>query len=285
MRPDPDAHARDRDTAYVERTELLRTLDAYLDAAPRVASRVETLGPFTVFVGTGAWPYYARPTPGRGLAVSAEGVAAVCARQRELDTAVALEWVVELAPGLGEAAAAVALGCNAMPLLVLEHALPAVAVPGVSTRVLAADDPALPAAVAAVEVGFGTPGTAQGVGGVAERDAAVDAVHAGLEFRCGLIRDGHLVMVAAETEAGPIAAGSAVPRGAVAELAGIATLPAWRRRGVGAMVTAALTHAAAAVGVETVFLSAGDEDVARVYERVGFCRVGSVGEAAQASEL
>ena len=43
-------------------------------------------------------------------------------------------------------------------------------------------------------------------------------------------------------------------------------------------------RAAAAAGVETVFLSAGDEDVARVYERVGFRRVGSVGEAAQASE-
>ena len=51
----------------------------------------------------------------------------------------------------------------------------------------------------------------------------------------------------------------------------------------GAMVTAALIQAASAVGVETVFLSAGDEDVARVYERVGFRRVASVGEAAQAS--
>lgn len=268
----------------MERTELLRTLDAYLDTAPRVASRVETLGPFTVFVGTGAWPYYARPTPGRGLAVSTDGVAAVCSRQRELGTTVALEWVVELAPELGEAAAAVGLECNAMPLLVLEHPLRAGVVPGVTTRVLAADDPALPAAVAAVEVGFGTPGTAQGAAGAAERDAAVDAVRNGLGFRRGLIRDGHLVMVAAETEVGPIAGGAGVPRGTVAELAGIATLPAWRRRGVGAMVTAALTRAMAAVGVETVFLSAGDEDIARVYERVGFRRIGSVGEAAQASE-
>ena len=74
-----------------------------------------------------------------------------------------------------------------------------------------------------------------------------------------------------------------MPRGAVAELTGIATLPAWRQRGVGAMVTAALTQAVAALGVRTVFLSAGDEDVARAYERVGFRRVASAGEAAQAS--
>jgi N-acetylglutamate synthase-like GNAT family acetyltransferase len=121
-----------------------------------------------------------------------------------------------------------------MPLLVLEHPVPATPVAGVGTRVLGADDPALPAAVAAAEVGF-------------------------------------------------VAGGGAIPRGAVAELTGIATLPAWRRRGVGAMVTAALTQAAASVGVRTVFLSAGDEEVARVYERVGFRRVASVGEAVQAT--
>jgi ribosomal protein S18 acetylase RimI-like enzyme len=267
----------------VERTELLRTLDGYLDTAPRVASRVETLGPFTVFAGTGPWPYYARPTPGRGLAVGTDDVVAVCARQRELRTAVAFEWVVELAPGLGEAVAAAGLEWNAMPLLVLEQAVAAVPVPGVSTRVLTADDPALPAAVAAIDVGFGTPGTAPGPGDVAERDAALAATRDGLEFRRGLIRDGHMVWVVAETAEGPIAGGAAVPRGAVAELTGIATLPAWRRRGVGAMVTAALTQAAAAVGAETVFLSASDDAVARVYERAGFRRVASVGEAAQAS--
>jgi GNAT superfamily N-acetyltransferase len=168
-------------------------------------------------------------------------------------------------------------------LLVLEHPVPATPVAGVRTRVLGADDPALPAAVAAAEVGFGTPGTAPGAAGVAERDAAVGAVRDAMAFRRGLIRDGHLVVVAAETEEGPVAGGGAIPRGAVAELTGIATLPAWRRRGVGAMVTAALTQAAASVGVRTVFLSAGDEEVARVYERVGFRRVASVGEAVQAT--
>jgi predicted GNAT family acetyltransferase len=118
---------------------------------------------------------------------------------------------------------------------------------------------------------------------VAERDAAIAPGGDAVAFRRELIRDGHLVLVVAETEDGPVAGGAAVPRGAVAELTGIATLPAWRRRGVGAMVTAALTQAMAAVGVRTVFLSAGGENVARVYESVGFRRVASVGEATQAS--
>lgn len=41
-------------------------------------------------------------------------------------------------------------------------------------------------------------------------------------------------------------------------------------------MTAALADDAARRGVGTTFLSAGDEDVARVYERVGFVRVGFV---------
>ena len=34
-------------------------LERYLDAAPRSAARAEPVGPFTLFVGTGPWPYYA----------------------------------------------------------------------------------------------------------------------------------------------------------------------------------------------------------------------------------
>ena len=39
----------------------LAELERYYDAVPRSAARVEEIGPFTLFVGTGAWPYYARP--------------------------------------------------------------------------------------------------------------------------------------------------------------------------------------------------------------------------------
>jgi predicted GNAT family acetyltransferase len=62
---------------------------------------------------------------------------------------------------------------------------------------------------------------------------------------------------------------------------GIATLPAWRHRGVVALVTARLAVEARARHVRTVILSASDADVARPYARAGFSQVGSVGEASR----
>jgi ribosomal protein S18 acetylase RimI-like enzyme len=72
---------------------------------------------------------------------------------------------------------------------------------------------------------------------------------------------------------GPIGGGTANPRADVAELTGIAKLPAFRRRGVGLSITAALVEELARRGVDVVFLSAADDDVARIYERAGFRRV------------
>ncbi len=42
----------------------LAAIEAYYDAVPRSAARTEECGPFTLFVGTGPWPYYARPRLG-----------------------------------------------------------------------------------------------------------------------------------------------------------------------------------------------------------------------------
>lgn len=61
----------------------------------------------------------------------------------------------------------------------------------------------------------------------------------------------------------------------VAEVVGVATLPAYRRRGLGAAVTAAVVRTAVVAGATTVFLSAGDDDVARMYAGLGFARVGT----------
>ena len=63
--------------------------------------------------------------------------------------------------------------------------------------------------------------------------------------------------------------------GDVAEIAGVATLPVARRRGLGAAVTAAMARSLRAAGTDLVFLSAGSEEIARVYLRVGFRRVGT----------
>ena len=69
----------------------------------------------------------------------------------------------------------------------------------------------------------------------------------------------------AEGEYGVVAAGAHQPVGGVSEIVGVATLPVVRRQGLGGAVTGTLVEDALARGVETVFLSAGSEDIARVY--------------------
>ena len=61
----------------------------------------------------------------------------------------------------------------------------------------------------------------------------------------------------------------------VAEITGVGVLPASRRRGLGAAVTALLARDALDRGVETGFLSASDDAVARVYARIGFREIGN----------
>ena len=52
-------------------------------------------------------------------------------------------------------------------------------------------------------------------------------------------------------------------------------LPAFRRRGITAALTALLARDARRRGADTVFLSAGDEVIARNYARTGFRRIGT----------
>ena len=51
-----------------------------------------------LFVKEGpGWPYYARPIPGAGVP-TADEIAAVRARQRDLGVPEALEWIHEIGP-------------------------------------------------------------------------------------------------------------------------------------------------------------------------------------------
>jgi ribosomal protein S18 acetylase RimI-like enzyme len=67
-----------------------------------------------------------------------------------------------------------------------------------------------------------------------------------------------------------LCAGQHQPVGAVTEIVGVGTLPSARRRGLGRAVTAALVADARSRDIRTIFLSAGDDDVARLYARLGF---------------
>jgi ribosomal protein S18 acetylase RimI-like enzyme len=65
------------------------------------------------------------------------------------------------------------------------------------------------------------------------------------------------------------------PAGGVAELAGVATLPDYRRRGLGRAVSAAAVQAAFAGGVKLVCLTAADAAAERIYAAIGFRVIGA----------
>ncbi|MDA0179221.1 GNAT family N-acetyltransferase [Solirubrobacter phytolaccae] len=251
----------------------MNAIETYYDAVPRSAARVEEIGPFTLFVGTGAWPYYARPRLGVVHEFTPVEIETVRARQRELGVPEAFEWVDETTPSLLPAARAAGLEVMEAPLMVLSGAVPAAVPDGVTVRTIDADDRALPAAVVAQDRGFG--GTGEGT------DGRADFLRERL--RAGLTR-----MAIAESAEGVLAAGQHQPVGDVTEIVGVATVPEARRRGLAGAVTAQLVadatalvaaarradSAASGTAGPVVFLSAG-EDAARVYARLGFERRGT----------
>ena len=264
---------------------LLQRIEAYFDAAPRVAADVEEVGPFTLFISRIPWRFYARPslagtrglapppTPAgtRGLAppsspVGTRGlapahVAAVRARQRELGVREAFEWVAETTPSLRDVAVAAGLEVQCVPLLAApaEALRPAPVTAGdVRVRMLGADDGALAASQDVVDVAFG------GVGG-----SGADVAFLRERIRRGVTG----VAVAEDGDGTLLGSGSHHPVGGVSELTGIGVLPGARRRGVGAALTALLADDARRSGASLLVLSAADDAVARLYERVGFRRV------------
>jgi ribosomal protein S18 acetylase RimI-like enzyme len=66
-----------------------------------------------------------------------------------------------------------------------------------------------------------------------------------------------------------------IPLDGFTELAGIATLPEYRRLGIAGALTAEMARAAFEDGVHTSFLTAADDDASRVYQRAGFRRIGT----------
>ncbi|MFE2235900.1 GNAT family N-acetyltransferase [Streptomyces sp. NPDC059442] len=239
-------------------TLMLNRLETYYDTAPRSAARAEDFGPLTLFVREGeGWPFYARPALGHSGEVTVAEVDRVRARQRELGAPEAFEWVAETTPGLRAAVEKSGLVVHEHPLMVLtdEDGIAPLPLPGdVTVRMVGAGDPVLPSAVAAPYAAFGAEATPSAVAQVAVRIA-----EGATRLAAALDPEGHA-----------LSAGQHQPVGAVSEVVGVGTLPSARRRGLGLAVTAALVADARAHGVETVFLTASDADVARLYGRLGF---------------
>lgn len=253
----------------------LTRIDAFCDAVPRRHATVHDDGPLRLFVRTGpGFPLYARPVPGAGPVTVAD-VDRMRARQHRAGVVEAFEWMPAASPGAGEAIAASGLSVGSHPLLTLDgEPGPAPLPPGCTARLLAADDPDLADAVHGISVvgaaAFGAPLPQP-------PDAAALAA-----VRADLAVGGVRVLVTGPD--GPVAAGQVQVAGPTdrsrgAELVGISTDAAHRGRGLGAAVTALLAGAVRANGAALVFLAAADEDATRVYERVGFRRVGECGIA------
>ncbi|MFG3285245.1 GNAT family N-acetyltransferase [Streptomyces sp. NPDC048111] len=263
-------------TPLHDRTPL-DDLEHYYDAAPRSSARAEDFGPLTLFVREGAgWPFYARPTLGHAGPVTAADVDAVRARQRALGAPEAFEWVAEVSPGLRAAVEESGLVVHEHPLMVLDAGASA-AGPHPLVRIVGADDPLLHAALVVPHLAFAAPGTGVGAAGRAELAAEITA-RAGdgrSEQVAGRIRAGLTALAAAIEDGLPLCSGMHNPVGTVTEVVGVGTLPSARRRGLGRAVTATLIADARAAGARTVFLSAGDADVARMYATLGFRPAGT----------
>ncbi|MDP9792028.1 ribosomal protein S18 acetylase RimI-like enzyme [Catenuloplanes nepalensis] len=210
-------------------------------------------------------------------------------RQRDIGAPEAFEWVHETSPELLAVARSAGLGVLEAPLMVLDpDAMPAITDDEfVSVRLMAPGDPsfahdvAIRGAVAGIS--FTHAGTATGSAGASARDAALTPPSPGsLALHRLRAEEGRAASALAEVKnptdpevSGVVGSGMYQRDGDVAEIVGVATLPAARRRGVARALTAVLARHALDSGADLVFLSAASDDVATMYARLGFRRVGT----------
>jgi ribosomal protein S18 acetylase RimI-like enzyme len=252
--------------------EVTARIDHFCDVVPRQWATVTDDGPLRLFTRTTpGFPFYARPIPD-AVPVERADVDRMRSVQRDRGVPEAFEWIVEAAPAMADAVADSGLAVQVCPLLVLDgEPRPAPLPPRHTARFLGPVDGDLAAAAAVhltvASVAFGSPVPAAPSGETVAQLAADLAA-------------GRVARLLVTGPDGPVAVGSAQRSGDVVELVGIATTDGFRGRGLGAAVTSRLARIAVDTDADVVFLSAADEAASRVYERVGFRRVGESGIAA-----
>jgi ribosomal protein S18 acetylase RimI-like enzyme len=285
--------------------DVFDRLERFYDAVPRDSAVAEDIGGLVLFVRDGAgWPYYARPRLGHSDAPTAADITAVRARQRALGVPEAFEWVHESTPDLLAVARSAGLSVLLAPLMVLDASAlpPAEALSGVPVRLL---DPAaasfeadLVARRAVAQVAFTADAVVAGgpallgsapviaAAGPAERDSVPPPTPDEIAEERRRHAGGRISSAVAGSPAEGILSSGVLQRvGDVAEIAGVGTLPAARGRGLGSAVTAALAAHALLSGADLVFLSAASDDVARLYSKIGFRRVGTACIAEPGAEV
>jgi predicted N-acetyltransferase YhbS len=261
------------------RRGLLDCIERYFAAAPLPEARIEAAGALDVPVGDPAWPYPARPRPGAGP-VGLDDVRTAIALQEGAGFPIGFEWIGERSPEMTAAARAAGLAVDDLPLLVADTPVELLLPAEVRLYLVGADDPELPRYEQVAAIAFAHPGGRRDIGARPPDSSPESAARtAALRER---IAAGRTVMMVAVEDDKPVAVGSHQPVDVdgreVSEIVGVATLPRLRARGLGAGLASALT-AHARETADLVFLTAGDDDVARVYERVGFARLATTGVA------
>jgi GNAT superfamily N-acetyltransferase len=259
------------------RPGLLDCVERYFAAAPLPDARIATAGALDVPLGDPVWPYPARPRPDAGP-VTADDVRTALQLQSTAGVPAALEWIPERSPGTAAVARAAGMAVEELPLLVAADPVQLLLPAGVQLYLVGADDPELPRYQQVAVVAFAHPQqVAAHAGPPGNAAPGVDPLAAA---RTAVLREriaaGRTVLMVAVEDGEPVAVGSHQPVDVdgteVSEIVGVATLPRFRGRGLGAGIASALAaHARESAGM--VFLAAGDDDVARVYERVGFARL------------
>ncbi|MCZ2805697.1 GNAT family N-acetyltransferase [Modestobacter sp. VKM Ac-2983] len=260
---------------------LLDRIERYFALAPLADARVHSIGALQVPIGRAEWPYPARPRPGFVGDVALDDVRAAIALQEQAGLPAALEWLDDRCHGLATVARTAGLVVDELPLLVADDPLAVLLPSEVRLYLVGADDPQLGLYQRLAALAFASPGPAPADQGshsgpeVAQDDPGPAEVPP-TEVLRDRVASGSTVMMVAVDDGEPVAIGSHQPLQVdgieISEVVGVATLPRFRGRGLGAGLTSALVEHARQTA-DLVFLSAGDDDVARVYERAGFARV------------
>ena len=266
---------------------LLDRIERYFALAPLPDAQVHSVGALEVPIGSPEWPHPARPRPGQEGDVTVEDVRAAVALQEKAGLPATLEWLGDRCRGLAGVSRAAGLEVDELPLLVAVDEVSVLLPSEVKLYLVGADDPKLGLYQRLAALAFASPGSsatveaaareaaAAGTPDVAQEDPGPEELPP-TEVLRERVASGRTVMMVAVDDGQPVAIGSHQPLDVdgteVSEVVGVATLPRFRGRGLGAGLTSALVEHARQTA-DLVFLSAGDDDVARVYERAGFARV------------